>query len=201
MLCSDELEKEIELQVRKELKNWFESWRNAVRDIMKDIFSGGRDTRQELFMLIDWGGLCVGKSTDAQLKRLPLLEEAALRGQVEKAAWAQIIPRAWNLAGWWPVVIEVGDCDDVGAVDGIIGSKTADDTDVCHDGMAYYLVAAGRPWQGGTLLCFPESPPVSGSPPLCWDDGDDPLLEKLPGTSKLGESTYGNLTMEDVVIG
>lgn len=200
MLPSDELQEKIELQIRKELKDWIKSWKDAVEDALEKIFNGDVETRRELFKLIDGGTLCGGNSTTEQVEAENFLEKDELQAQVEKAAWAQMIPRSWNLAGWRPVVVDGGSCDDVGAVDGIISSKTADDTNVCHNDRRYYIVAAGQPWKEGTPDCFFESP-GQGGPPPCWNEGEDPLLEKLPGTDKLGDTTYGKLTLEDFIIG
>ena len=177
------------------------SWKGANRQIIRDIFNGEMATRRELFTIIDGGTLVTGTTNDAQRKREALLEVDKLQAQVEKAAWAQIIPRAWSLAGWRPVVVDGGKCDDVGAIDGYIGTGTGDDTDVCHDGRRYYLVAAPGPWIEGTPTCANETPPQNGGGPPCWNEGKDPLLVKLAGNDKLGDDMYGKLSLDDVVIG
>lgn len=201
VLHRDELQDKISLQISEELKGWIVSWQDATVQVIKEIFSGDPDTMDELFTLIEGGTLATGKTDAAQRKRGELLEVDKLQAQVEKAAWAQIVPRAWSLAGWRAVVVDGGKCDDVGAIDGYITSGTGDDTDVCHDGRRYYLVAAPKPWKKGTPDCFNESPPQNGSPPPCWDEGEDPRLKKLPGNDKLGDVMYGKLSLDDVVIG
>ena len=183
------------------MKDWFKTFRDAVSETNKQLFSGKDDTVNHLFTLIDEGTLITGKTTEAQRKHEDLLAEDALQKQAEKAAYAQMIPRAWYLAGWRPVVVDGGKCDDVGAVESFMATKTADDTHVCHRDRRYYLVAASRPWEQGTPVCYPESPPQNGSPPGCWSKGETPRLEKLPGNDKLGDTTYGNLTLSDIVIG
>lgn len=175
---------------------------DAVSLITDKIFSGDSPSRNQLFKLIDGGTLSEGLKSNERVKREKLLAKGALRKPAEKVAWAQMIPKAWYLAGWRPVVVDGGKCDDVGAVVDYIGSGTAQRTGVCHsDGRKYYLVAAARPWLEGTPQCFNESPGFSGSPPPCWSEGSDPVFEELPGMRRLPDETYGSLTLEDIVIG
>ncbi|KAI0968045.1 glycosyl hydrolases family 18-domain-containing protein [Xylaria arbuscula] len=114
----------------------------------------------------------------------------ALQIAVHSAFWAYTIPIGWSLSGTHPVILDSGfDCSTTGnPLNTYLSDGTASSTRYCDTSTntLYYLVAAS----GQSEICTGDSDSCTSSffqPPL--------------GLNQLDGVSYGNLTLEKLILG
>lgn len=171
------------------------AWGNVTEIAVKNLFDGSDESIRLLTTLISDGKFIEGSNFD-----LPNISDlqgpdsmAALRGRISKAFFAYAIPTIWALSGTHPFIADSGyPCGTIDPLKAYISIATMQATWACYQNKLYYLVApTGKP-----QTCTAPNP--NGSPSHC----DSNLFSAPPGLDSLdGKSTFGGVTVSDLIIG
>ncbi|GKZ29774.1 hypothetical protein AbraIFM66950_006404 [Aspergillus brasiliensis] len=109
----------------------------------------------------------------------------ALRRGVSRSFFAFAIPSIWTVSGRYPFVIDAGySCDHEVDMGDYLEDDTMKEAKACYRNKRYYLAAPeGQPWE-------------------CFEGGciDNPF-SALPGVDSMGQGSFGNVTVEEIIIG
>jgi hypothetical protein len=143
-------------------------WQNTMRDMNAVIFKGDENSFSILNSLITEG---------KALKRTPT-DAADIAKSTKKFLYSTIIPEAWRMQGYYPVLLYTAfPCDTPGiGVRQWTNKKKLDEQIICKDGLQYQLWAVE-----GTFGCKRNNNPCR-APEDCQN-----LLTDLPGLKDIRE--------------
>lgn len=165
-------------------------WGAVVEKSLSTLFDGSDASIEMLTDLISDGRFVEGSSISMALPpsdagELPKDTMTALQKSVSKSFFAFAIPSIWTVSGRYPFVIDAGySCDHADDMGDYLEADTMKVAKACYRNKRYYLAAPeGQPWE-----C------VEGS---CLDNP----FSALPGVDSMGQGSFGNVTVEDIIIG
>ncbi|PYH83224.1 hypothetical protein BO82DRAFT_363423 [Aspergillus uvarum CBS 121591] len=118
--------------------------------------------------------------------------DSDITAMVEKAIFGLLIPLTWTLSPDTHKAVVVDSqstCDTSNPLSSYISSSVANSGYVCYNNNIYYLVDVV------SLDRYCQSNSQDGQ--LCRD----PTVNKLPGIGELDGSSWGGITVEDLVVG
>ncbi|GFF80120.1 killer toxin subunits alpha/beta [Aspergillus lentulus] len=165
-------------------------WGAVVEKSLSTLFDGSDASIEMLTDLISDGRFVEGSSISMALPpsdagELPKDTMTALQKSISKSFFAFAIPSIWTVSGRYPFVIDAGySCDHADDMGDYLEADTMKVAKACYRNKRYYLAAPeGQPWE-----C------VEGS------SLDNPF-SALPGVDSMGQGSFGNVTVEDIIIG
>ncbi|KAE8404436.1 hypothetical protein BDV37DRAFT_293915 [Aspergillus pseudonomiae] len=154
-------------------------WGAVIEKSLSKLFDGSDDAINTLTELISDGKFIedgVG---------LPKDSLAALQKGIGKSFFAFAIPSIWAVSGRYPFIIDAGySCDHADDMGDYLEEETMQLAKACYRNKRYYLAAPeGQPW-------------------VCFEGGclDNPF-SALPGVDSMGQGLFGNVTVEEIIIG
>lgn len=162
---------------------------------VKRLFDGSDESISALTTIISDGKLIDGSNYDVPVASD--LEEphsmTALQGRISKVFFSYAIPTIWALSGTHPFIADSGyPCGTIDPLKAYISTGTMSTTWACYQNKMYYLVAP----KGKPQTCTAPNP---GGPPSHCDSN---LFSAPPGLDSLdGKSTFGGVTLSDLIIG
>jgi hypothetical protein len=152
--------------------------------VLQDLFSGEDSSISMLTDIISDGKLIAGLGYS--LGRLGDDDsQSALETAISRSFYTFSIPTLWSVAGKYLFVIDAGyDCDH-------------------NDDISYYLskddISLTKTYYRNKRYYFgmPEGEPYDYYESVC----DDSKFSVPAGTSSLGKGSFGNITLEDLIVG
>ncbi|KAF7561921.1 hypothetical protein G7046_g2225 [Stylonectria norvegica] len=166
-------------------------WGNVTEEAVKGLFNGLPDSIDQLTTLISDGKLIAGKGNLAP-DDSDDTTEAALEESISKAFFGYAIPVIWSLSGTYPFIIDSGyDCGVVDPLGAYLDTATMHKTTGCYGGKLYYLASP----KGAAKKCH------NTCSPHCENVCVDNTFSAPPGIEWLDGTTYGGITIHDLIAG
>ncbi|PYI22706.1 hypothetical protein BO99DRAFT_429649 [Aspergillus violaceofuscus CBS 115571] len=181
---STPLELGVENTLEKRLDTIVQVWYSTIDSMNESLFNGTSNSIDILHDLVTDGKL-LETSFDTP-------SDSDIAAMVEKAIFGLLIPLTWTLSPDTHnavVVDSQSTCDTSNPLSSYISSSVAKSGYVCYNNNIYYLVDVV------SLDRYCQSNSQGGQ--LCRD----PTVNKLPGVGELNGSSWGGVTVEDLVVG
>ncbi|OAQ63718.2 chitinase [Pochonia chlamydosporia 170] len=164
-----------------------DAWANLAEASVHNLFNGSDTSIGLLTSLISDGKFIQGKGRGAPASP----SNAALKAAIGKAFFAYAIPAIWAVSGTSPFIIDSGfNCGVNDPIGGYMASDTMHRTWHCVDDKLYYLASP----KGDAKSCVK---PCTG----CADECKDNKFSAPPGIEWLDGSSFGQITLSDLVTG
>ncbi|GAB1203521.1 hypothetical protein APSETT445_002156 [Aspergillus pseudonomiae] len=167
-----------------------QGWGAVIEKSVNKLFGGLDDEINTLTELISDGKFIEGSSLSMILPPLepdglPKDTLTALQKGISKSFFAFAIPSIWAVSGRYPFIIDAGySCDHADDMGDYLEEETMQLAKACYRNKRYYLAAPeGQPW-----VCFEGG---------CLDNS----FSALPGVDSMGQGLFGNVTVEEIIIG
>lgn len=165
-------------------------WGVTVEKSLYKLFDGTDQGIETLTELISDGKFVEGSSVSihpppSDPDQLPPDTTSALQKSISKAFFAFAIPSIWTVSGRFPFVVDAGySCDHEDDMNFHLDDDTMQLTKACYQHKRYYLATAyGKPTDCTYGSCSKNAFPAP------------------PGVDSMGQGSFGNVTVEEVIIG
>ncbi|CAK7212940.1 hypothetical protein SCUCBS95973_001630 [Sporothrix curviconia] len=164
-----------------------DAWANATSLSLQALFNGNADSLLVLTNLISDGKMIEGAVNGAAAYPNMTVSTQDLEAIINLAFYAFAIPAAWSAAGINAFVLDAGaDCSDLGVAADYVSSSDQDAAHACVDNRLYFLM---YPDGKSSDTC-----PLEGS---CTDN----TFSMPPGSDQLTGSSWGGITVADIITG
>lgn len=165
-------------------------WGAVVEKSLYRLFDGTDTSIETLTALISDGKFVEGSSISihpppGNSDDLPDDTATALQKTISKTFFGFSIPAIWTVSGKYPFVIDAGySCDHEDDMDFYLTKDTMELTKVCYQNKRYYLASP------------------DGDSYDCWYGGcAKASFSTLPGVDSMGQGSFGNVTVAEIIIG
>lgn len=168
-------------------------WANATESQLSSIFSGQPDTLPILSGLIDKGQMIEGADGSSSAAGstpsvgVSSATTTSVQASIMLSFYAFAVPAVWRASGIGAFILDTGaDCSDLDVASEYVDSSIQTQAMGCIDNHLYFLVYPDGPSS--------DSCPAEGS---CTDND----FSLPPGADKLDGSSWGGVTVNDIVNG